>query len=175
MADRRDHPFAVEALLEEYPDRYPDAVQPVLDYLHVLCGGNPALYGCVLRWHANLLQGRENGPALVLYGGEGTGKTLWLQFLTAIAGRRLVAVDDAVDDTVDDVRGVLIASNRNLAVPGAIRARSTKPNGIERFARAVRDPRAQVEFFRRMCEHRHPEPARRSVIQEANRRRAGSA
>ena len=87
-ADRR---YAVEDLLEEHPDRYPEAVQPVLDHLrHVLCGGDDDRYAFAIEWTAHMLQEPKSkfGTALVLP--HGRDLELWIEFLARIVGRRRV-------------------------------------------------------------------------------------
>ena len=87
--------YAAERLLTTYPDRYPDAVQPVLDHIKdALCAADERVYEFVLKFIAHVLKNPTSkcGVALLFYSKPGAGKNLFFTFLEALIGSDLVAV-----------------------------------------------------------------------------------
>lgn len=77
----------------------------LLDLLWHLCGRDQEVYGWVLCWLAYPIQhpGAKMHTALVLHGGQGTGKNLFFESVMAIYGRYGRIVDQAaVEDKFND-------------------------------------------------------------------------
>lgn len=83
--------FALDPSSEGSCDRY-------LDHLEKnICGGNPEIFNYVLDWMADAVQNPavRPGVALVLRGGEGTGKNTFVDGFSPIFGRHFRAMHDA--------------------------------------------------------------------------------
>jgi len=87
--------YAAERLLEAYPDRYPEAVQPVLDNIKdVLCAGDERVYAFALKYLAHILQNPTDkcGVALLFYSVPGAGKGVLFGLLQLVIGGTHVTV-----------------------------------------------------------------------------------
>lgn len=87
--------YAAERLLQAYPDRYPEAVQPVLDHIKdVLCAGDERVYAFALKYLAHILQNptEKCGVALLFFSVPGAGKGALLDFLERVIGGTHVTV-----------------------------------------------------------------------------------
>jgi len=86
--------YAAERLLPQYPGRYPEAVQPILNHIKdVLYDGDEERYDFTLRWFAHILQNpkRKCGVALVFRSEkQGAGKGRLFEFLKRVIGSRYV-------------------------------------------------------------------------------------
>lgn len=85
--------YAAERLLDQYPDRYPEAVQPILDHIkNILCDGSSERYDFTLKWIAHVLQNpmRKCGVALVFRSEQGAGKGRLFEFLKRVIGEQYV-------------------------------------------------------------------------------------
>ena len=118
--------YAVERLLEEYPDRYPDAASPMFDHIKdVLCAGDQQVYDYVLKFIAHILNNPTDkcGVALLLYSKPGAGKNVLFTFLEAIVGAALVA-------SVQDDRSLTGEFNAHRANKLLILANELKNGGV---------------------------------------------
>ena len=85
--------YAVERLLVDYPDRYPEAARPMFHHIKdVLCAGDERVYDFVLKFFAHILKNPTDkcGVALLLYSKQGAGKNFLFTFLEAIIGSMFV-------------------------------------------------------------------------------------
>ena len=92
----------------------PACVQPWIDHIHnIVCSGNADQAKTITQWLAHLIQKpTQKAYAVILYGGQGTGKSILYEFFTRCIGKDLGLQVGKLEDLTQThnthVRGKLI-------------------------------------------------------------------